>query len=683
LAYLTAHRGDTTLKWVERFGLVAAFGVALVLAPAVGKAIGGFRPLAAALLISAMSKAYGRSLVTLGAVELPPGCGAIFELVIGFCAVSLIHLTATTVSGRGALAVLPVDVAVGAVLYGLSRPAAFEIAERAPRTVLFDSALVLMCAALGCFWARETVTAVDVAQKTGVFRTWQDFFLHAAEVTYLRDYSAFAGQSLYLTGTPQPLYHRASYAMSAVFSAAGGVPALEVATTFWMPTGLLLCALSVYVFGAALGGRVAGCAAVALVFLFPDASTYGFRNRFLSFDWLMQMAGGSGYAVALTLLGLSVLARARPTQQARALSIAAVCVGAAMMFRVHVALLASGMLVWFALLLWRPTLTPLRIVGLAVCLALAAGVLLWLESVSLAPHFLTGHRHPLIFLQSVHSQANNIPTPYTAWTKGWSDTGTFLVGYVMLLFAGCGVMVPLLLTAWGLGPLKSMGPHVAAIPVALVLSHVSVILGAPAPAHGDVTDLAHRPFVLIYIVFASLVGAVAGRELARWSERRHGSDRQGLAAVLGLSLVGCVVPLKMGANLQQRWVSNYSLIPIRKEDFEAANFVRSNSKPGEQVLTASADPLAMFVALTERGAFLSRRDLFTLLGGPSDKIARERSAAAPSLSGLKNFEELASFGRSHGVRWYIADSPESQLLPRQLKERCAYCGETVLAFKLY
>jgi hypothetical protein len=115
-----------------------------------------------------------------------------------------------------------------------------------------DVCVFLMCGALVALWGRETISSIPNAEATGVFRAWQDYFLHASEITYLRDYPAFGRHAQYLAGAPQPLYHRASYAMSALFSAVGGMPSLETATTFWMPAGLLLCMLATYALGCAL-----------------------------------------------------------------------------------------------------------------------------------------------------------------------------------------------------------------------------------------------------------------------------------------------------------------------------------------------------------------------------------------------------------------------------------------------
>ena len=329
--------------------------------------------------------------------------------------------------------------------------------------IAIDVCVIVACGALVAFWTRETTFSIPEAETTGLFRAWQDFFLHASEITYLRDYPAFGRHAQYLAGAPQPLYHRASYAMSGVFSSVAGVPSLETATTFWMPTGLLLCVLATYAYGCALGGGLAGLAAVTAVFLFPDPSTYALKNRFLSFPWLMQVSPGSGYALALTFLALIVIATADRLPDRWGFTAAAALVGAAAAFRVHIAVMAGGMLLLLVCFTWRPALTRRRIAIVVAALLAAAGAVVLMESVALAPHFLTGQSHPLRFLQLVHGMAD-VPTTYAAWTNGRSNAVTFVIGYAMLLVSACGLTIPALVVVWLGDMLGKAGHRVTAVP---------------------------------------------------------------------------------------------------------------------------------------------------------------------------------------------------------------------------
>jgi len=669
---------------VEACLLVIAFAAALLMAPAYGRTVVSFAPIAAALLIAALSLLYGRALGPLLRVPLAASHRNAFELVVGFSGVSLVHLTATAVLNLTALAALPVDLVCGAALFIATvvrrRSAVTRPAARGHAVIAIDVCVIVACGALVAFWTRETTFSIPEAETTGLFRAWQDFFLHASEITYLRDYPAFGRHAQYLAGAPQPLYHRASYAMSAVFSSVAGVPSLETSTTFWMPTGLLLCVLATYAYGCALGGVLAGLAAVTAVFLFPDPSTYVLKNQFLGFSWLMQISGGSGYAVALTFLALIVIATADRLPDRLGFTAAAALVGAAAAFRVHIAVMAVGMLLLLVCFTCRPALARRRITIVLAALVAAAVAVVLIESVALAPHFLTGQSHPLRFLALVHQMAD-IPTTYTAWTNGRSNAVTFVIGYAMLLVSACGLMIPALVIVWLGDMLGKAGHRVLLFLVALVLTHIAIILFVPTGPSGDLSDFGHRPFVLIYAVAAASVGAAGGRLLSGWSNQTYGGEWPGLVVLAGMMMAGALVPLKMGPHLQQRWGPHFSLIPVRVEDFEAARFVRRQSRPGEYVLAADNDPIGVFVGLTERTAWLSRRELYRRIGGPTGALAAERAAAHDALAPL-TFEQLQSFGRSRGLRWYVANTPASQLWPAAVTSRCAYCGRGIQVYDL-
>jgi hypothetical protein len=669
---------------VEACLLVIAFAAALLMAPAYGRTVVNLAPIAAALLIAALSLLYGRALGRLLRIPLAASHRNAFELVVGFSGVSLVHLTATAVLNLTALAALPVDLVCGAALFAgtvvRQRSIVPPPAARGRAVILIDVCVIVACGALVAFWTRETTFSIPEAETTGLFRAWRDFFLHASEITYLRDYPAFGRHAQYLAGAPQPLYHRASYAMSGVFSSVAGVPSLETATTFWMPTGLLLCVLATYAYGCALGGGLAGLAAVTAVFLFPDPSTYALKNRLLSFSWLMQVSAGSGYALALTFLALIVIATADRLPDRWGFTAAAALVGAAAAFRVHISVPAGGMLLLLICFTWRPALTRRRIAMMFAALLAAAGAVVSMESVALAPHFLTGQSHPLLFLQLVHGMAD-VPTTYAAWTNGRSHAVTFLIGYAMLLVSACGLMIPALVVVWLGDMLGKAGHRVLLFSIALVLTHIAIILIVPTAAYRDVMDFGHRPFVLIYAVAAASVGAAGGRLLAGWSNQTYGDEWPGLIVLAGMMIAGSLVPLKMGPHLQQRWGPHFSLIPIRVEDFEAGRFVRRHSRPGEYLLAADNDPIGVFVGLTERTAWLSRGELYRRLGGATGALAAERAAAHDALAPL-TFEQLQSFGRSRGLRWYVANTPASQLWPAAVTSRCAYCGRGIQVYDL-
>ena len=161
--------------------------------------------------------------------------------------------------------------------------------------------MIVACGALVAFWTRETTLSIPEAESdrplprvAGLLPSRIRDYLSA------RLHGIRPARSVSRRGSAAALSSGELRDVGAVLLWWGACPPLETATTFWTPTGLLLCVLATYAYGCALGGGLAGLAAVTAVFLFPDPSTYALKNRFLSFSWLMQVSPGSGYALALT-----------------------------------------------------------------------------------------------------------------------------------------------------------------------------------------------------------------------------------------------------------------------------------------------------------------------------------------------------------------------------------------------
>lgn len=682
---MTPEGVETRRQWhdVPFVAGVVAFAAALLLAPVAGGLVTSPRPVLAAVVLAALTQVAGRAIEPL--LALPTSVPRwLVSVVIGYAAVSAVHLGATALLNLAVAWAFAVDLGVVAVLVVVMRrgrhaDAPHETAGARPWRL--QVAGLLLCAVLGAVWARETIRALPTAEATGVFPSWQDYFLHAAEISYLRGYPAYERRSQYLTAVPQPLYHRGSFALGAVFSWIGRVPSLETATAYWLPTGLLLVMCATLAWGAAMGGPLAGLAALAAVFLVPDASHYGAENHFLSFEWLMQMASGSGYGLALAVTALTVLVAAASTRT-RSLVTAGTLVVSAALFRVHIALLASVALAWFAVGTWRPRVTRRGAAGGAGLVLVAIVVLVWMESVSLAPHFLTGRREPGMFFLSVHTQANNLPSVFRAWWETHDVAAEVAFGFPLMLWAGLGVWVAIVPALALGGALRPLGAGAALVPLALVLANLSVILLVPTPAHGDPTDWGHRSFVLVYLAFAGLAGAAMGRLVARRVGTSPEAERQQVTAAGLIVAALLVVPWQLGARVQQRWVPEYATMALPREARLAGAHIRAHAGETDQILAASQDPYAMHVALAERRAWLSRASLFQQLGADSAAAANARLDAHKALGPAPTWQVLQAFGRAQGVAWYIADTPATQAWPVEVTGHCVFCGGQVRVYDL-
>ena len=392
--------------------------------------------------------------------------------------------------------------------------------------------------------------------------------------------------------------------------------------------------------------------------------------------------GRIGYAIAVTLLACTVVATSAEDRRVAALVRAGALVAAGAAFKLQIALTACGMVALIAVAAWRQILTRKRFVGSLAIVVLLAGLTVWIESMPELPHVLAGRSNPIAFLEFVHHQAAGPWTVYTWLTESRGDVWKFLVGYALFLPAALGVIFPAIVAIWLAGISKQMGWRSGAIPVALILSHMSATLLVPTPPHGDFTETGHRSFVLIYAVLGAMVGAAAAHVVRERSARWFRTERIGLATLCVLGFAGIAVPHVMGPTVQQRWNPRFAAVSIGRDTFGAGAFVRDRSIRGDQVLAASEDPLATYVALTERGAFLARGDLYRKVGAESAAIVNARSAEHATLTGVSTFEALQAFGRRSGVGWYIADTATTRLWPGAIRERCSYCGETIQVYDL-
>jgi hypothetical protein len=129
-----------------------------------------------------------------------------------------------------------------------------------------------------------------------------------------------------------------------------------------------------------------GVAALAALFLMPDASKYGMRNGFFSFHWNLLVSPTTGYALGTALLAVVFLHRWVATRSQIAFAWSAALVGATFLFRAHVFILLFP--AWVAVVaIASHTVQQRRILFLVLAGALAIGAALALR---FAPHLPPG-----------------------------------------------------------------------------------------------------------------------------------------------------------------------------------------------------------------------------------------------------------------------------------------------------
>ena len=147
--------------------------------------------------------------------------------------------------------------------------------------------------------------------------------------------------SFLLAGQPLVFYHYAAYMLPAAAAGVVSLPPWGLAASLLLPYGVLLMSLAVYAFARMqLGTAAATIAPVALLFV-PDASTYGLRNGFFGFHWLLFTAPGSGYGLAAAFTALTLMAIWRSRQLSPCFWVAILVTAAAFEFRAQIFLILA------------------------------------------------------------------------------------------------------------------------------------------------------------------------------------------------------------------------------------------------------------------------------------------------------------------------------------------------------
>ena len=677
--------------------LSIGFSFALFIPVVVGAGSITLDRIAAVLIISVLSICLGQSLGRAAHLPQEPGFKSAFEIVAGFAALSILHLAVTAIFSLNAGGAIFVDAALIGIFFLTignrnfrKQRSKFISSQKNTctfRSTTFDVGILLLISVVVTVWAREALGSVRYAEATGIFRVWSDFLIFAAEIKHLEDYPAFAGESLYLADVPQIFYHRASFALSAVYSWISKDPALETATFFWMPSGIILLGMAAYGFGCTLAGRAAGIASVVALFMLPDASMYWLSNGYFAFHWLIQVAPGSGYAISIALVALSAYVLGVKYSRYGFIILGAGLVLASTVLRMHIAIPMVVLFVFLVLIVWRPAKPIHRVIAVATFLFFALLTALVFERISLAPHFLSGHRDWLRYIEAVHAA-----TPiayeglYAKWTAGTGTAWKALVGYALMLPAEYGVILPVMVVVIFLKRrLLSIDWRLDIVPFLMIAVHTAIIFLMPTPRHGDITDWSHRSFVLVYAVI--LIFSVSWIMALCKAINFNGVTTRSLGVIIGSIILaaGITVPWHYGKNIQYgslRDGPTACATVISGDMFKATRYIRGHSRSGDVMLASDSDPQARAVALTGLQSFVSLTKYFQTWGGDLGKLATERSAANDRLRDSVAFKELAAFGRKNNIKWYLLRHEDMPAWPPQLLNHAVFRSGNMYVFDL-
>lgn len=668
--------------------VLGVFAVALYLPVIVG--VGGvdIRQFLVVALIVLLAVSYGHFVVRLLDIHklnlpLDP-----LRFVIGFISMSLLILIFTELLNIGAL-VSAFLCAVGVVLLAaFKRRITSDIHEIVGEIVSrpIDVLLVMVVSVIVCIWSREALNSVRMAQDTGIFRAWSDFFLFASEIRYQELFPSFRGESMYLSGVPQVFYHRASFSMAGLFSGASASPPLETAMYFWMPTGIILFGISTYLFGFALAGRGAGVISVVALFLTPDPAMYWKNDPLFSFHWLIQVAPGTGYALSSVLIGFSFLVVGIKNEQFRISAIGACFVIAAAAFRVQIAIPATlcfGLVILFA---WPIRQKWYRAIGMLIVVFLAISLIYLFEHIPLAPHFISGKLDGLKYIEII---LGVLPFGYAEIRQMWEGVENIfaksLMGYLAIVPLELGIFLPLLIISLMVASCRSILDRLWIIPVSIIVVHGGITVFMPTPAHGDISDWTHRSFPLLYTIVVVYVAVCMYLLLTRFVNISYFERLPSLKKMILLLCALCLTyfPWYYGEKIQRGFIGDGMVATsteISLPIFSVSEYLRNASKPGDVFAFSAGDPLAVMVSLSGCQAYISREKFFAHFDGNYQALVQRKMSV---LADINSLEDVIKFGAENRVRWYVLSRQDNAALYDGLVSYSNFVVNEIAVFDIY
>ena len=574
---------------------------------------------------------------------------ALLVLVAGF------SVTAALAFALWAAAITALDIATA------------RLRKRDPAPGGADLIGLALCCALVAAWCKDLAAVPTILARTGQFPAWTDYFLHAGVISQFGDPRAIGRGAIWLADTPWFLYHYASYTLPAVFAWPLDQPGLPLATSIWVPVGILCLAGATYTLGATLAGTAGGVAALAALLLMPDASNYGLRNGFFSFHWSLLAIPATGYALGAALLAIVFLHRWIQTRSPSAFAISAALAIATALFRAHVFILLFP--AWLAIVAMAShTVQRRRILFLFLTGAFAIGAVLALRFVPYLPAEISWvfdeGRALERFLYFAHRGQE--PTAYQGLYQrigsAYGETAATAAGVLLVYLACLGLFVVLYPLALALLRRRLQLAGVDGFPLALLVAYAFVLLVAPIPAHHDASDFTQRPFVLLYAVVAAWTAA----SLVRWlsEQGRHGKRLwQTLLVGTAMALPFLWTSAAEMARPKFYWSRPFATHAVAADLLAAADFLRSRARPGDTVAAwplptrdVGVDAPTELVALTAVPAYLARFWIHEALGGANRIVAVDRYRALGEVARAKDPQSALQKMRDLRVRWYVVTS---------------------------
>jgi hypothetical protein len=597
--------------------------------------------------------------------------GELTSLLIGWFAVSAAMTALTWFAALRPTVSFAVTAGATGIAYALAVFRGRRAWRPRPRLGHIPGSLLVLslATAAGLLWSQDCLQPWTQEGGRTLFVPWNDMWIHSKQVTLLK-YADFQAGRYNYAGARVFFYHYGSYLIPALLARASSLSSLEATTNLWVPTGAMLCWLSVFCSCRLLFREGPSLAAMVLVMTLPDVSSLVFANRFLSFHWLQQVGPGLYYGVALSSLSLALALRGLQRRSVRSVLLAWALAGALVGFRAHLVPVTAGALLALqaAFFPWSPR--RIRLLLPAVVASSGAAGLAIVYLVSITPT-LTGRFALREYLALMARQS--------AWDAGLAKQAAamegpsglvLLAGLYLLISMGVGlVSYPL---AGAVAP-RRVRWSTRLLPLLVLAVYCATVVSLPLnERNGNRFELHHRPFVLPHLLLSAWAWAMLASRVER---SLPGIARRPVRWAASLATpVLLIVPLVLGDgfhHIHGRMIHSRS--PVQAGKLALARYLRAHSGPREVFADLDKDPREMVVALSERRSFLSRPRIHGLIRLPGiDLAAREATLQAIGQAGTR--ERLVGLLRRHGIDWVIVGPGHDLGWPADLRRRAAFAS---------
>ena len=517
---------------------------------------------------------------------------------------------------------------------------------------------LLLLAALGfaAIWSLEVSGRYAAFATGGPLGMWMDVFIHAGFIAQHGDRLALGQGDTGLAGVPSVLYHSGSHALAALPVRLGLVAPLDAITGFWYPIGAAVMACGMLALGRALAGMAGGALALLLFALLPDPVLYGLKHGFLGFHWMMETAPGSLLALPVALAAIGALADWARQGGWRRLGFAVALAALVFFLRAHIFV---WLVVPFAATAWLLLPWPslrLRLAAMAAGLPVGITALLWIGRHTIAEQglgfFLFWHLKAL-FLRHGPTAIDGF---YPMLEQRLTEAGAAPIGLTLALVGMTGALALALPALAVLAWRRGAPARFDLFPALLAGWACLLMLLAPMPFHGDITDFRQRAFVLVTTVataWAARFALLAFPALARPAPLA-------LGALLALAPFALWLPAAKQPRMA--WAAtNFLTTPSRPGLAEAARWIRAEARPGESFAMLGLDPAEVWfddatIAIGVAGlpAYLSRAGLMVHSGPPRAPEATRRLVLLDAVRGEADAAAALARLRAEGVGFLVA-----------------------------